>query len=81
MITICAGFNTVSFGRVDLSRMRLHAATPFARLAASGEPILFVDFDLAVMGRPSCVSSAGRRKTPTGLTERLVRLDSSEREP
>jgi len=51
VIIIQADFNNVSRGRVNLTRMRRHRDTPFAELARTGEPILFVDYEEAAYGR------------------------------
>lgn len=59
MIIIEADYNNVSQGRVNLSRMKRHGDTPFAEIAAAGEPILFVDYEAAAYGRLEMDATSG----------------------
>lgn len=51
MITLKADFNHVDAqGRLRLDDLRMHEHTPFAEIAAKGQPLIFVDGDDMVRG-------------------------------
>jgi hypothetical protein len=59
LVIIEADFNSVQDGRIDLSRMERHRSTPFSEIAALDTPVLFVDYEEAVVGRLHRDASTG----------------------